>query len=242
MENEQINREKCLAKVLELQTNYQWKLMDADTLSTASMTKLETNSSPELQPTIIATYVGEALYPCFLGQQGLEKREQAARELASFLHRTLYRRWPSLAEHSSDLTQAAIKSTLQKIGSCHKGDAFLTFAASKLRTAVQKKIRQLDQDQKIDPIDMLEGQGREPSVSDNLEDGLSMEMIQKQIRHYQKTNPKATTQLEAVYLRYCEGLTVEETAERLSMTSRNVSVLTSRGLKFLRERKDEFIF
>jgi len=209
MDKHQITREQCLAKSHELQNSYGWKLITTEALSEAAMERIEHDPNTELQPTIIATYAGQALYPALLGKQNPAQREQAARELANFLHRVLCKRWPSLANSSSDLVQASLERILKQIDTCRRPETVLAFAAMKLRTVVQKKFRQLSKEQKFDSIDAMHEQG-----------------------------PK---QLEAVYLRYCADLTVEETAERLGMTRKNVSVLTSRGLKFLRERKDDLI-
>jgi len=241
MDKHQITREQCLAKSHELQNSYGWKLITTEALSEAAMERIEHDPNTELQPTIIATYAGQALYPALLGKQNPAQREQAARELANFLHRVLCKRWPSLANSSSDLVQASLERILKQIDTCRRPETVLAFAAMKLRTVVQKKFRQLSKEQKFDSIDAMHEQGRELSSPDESESGSLMEALQEQIRHYQQNHPKAAKQLEAVYLRYCADLTVEETAERLGMTRKNVSVLTSRGLKFLRERKDDLI-
>ena len=242
MDKNQITKQQCLTKSRELQANYRWQLMTAEALSEAAMESIENDPTIDLQPAIISTYAGQALYPALLGQQGTAQREQAARELADFLHRVLYKRWPSLAESPSDLIQATLERTFRQIDSCRSPETVLAFAAMKLRTVVQKEVRQLSREQKSDSIDAMHEQGQEVPSPEESESGLSMDALRDQIRRFQQAHPKAAKQFETVYLRYCDGLTVEETAERLGMTRQNVSVLTSRGLKFLRDRKDALIF
>lgn len=239
MKNNQITIQQCLTMARELQENYKWQLMTDEELSQRVMARL--NSGAELQPMTIAVYVGQAIHPAFTGTQGVSRRDQATRELANYLHRILYKKWPDLIESSADLIQATMERILTKIKACQKPETLLAFAAGKLRTEVQKKFRELKREQQAVSPDRLEEQGQELPTP-GVESRLSIEMIQGQIRHYQQRHPTAAEQLEAVYLRYCEGLTVKETAERLETSRRNVSVLANRGRKFLRERKDDFIF
>lgn len=238
----------CTNVVRELMEDNDWQLLSEDVFVTAVLVRIPPEQTIEpalLRKLCINTYCREALHPACLGTQGPQKRKRGFEELATYLYRLAYRAWPQVAE---DAAQEALVMIYQKAERCRNPGAFLAFAIQQLRDAARKlrkaQTRELSLDELLEQdfyadlpagagVGTIDEEGPEEAV---LYDDLRR-LVAAGIKRVRQENPRASRQLDAVWLRYFRELSNEEIAGLLDTTPANVSVLINRGLKKLQGDK-----
>jgi RNA polymerase sigma factor (sigma-70 family) len=238
----------CSAVVRKLMEDNDWRLLSEGVFVEAVLERItpgHTVEPEQLRKWCINTYCRDALYPACLGEQGLQRQERAFTELAMYLHRLAYWRWPQVAE---DAVQEALLIIYKKVDRCRNPGAFLAFAIQQLRDAARKSMRVETRTLSLDDLlerDLYGNISADEGVGSMEEEGVEKAVLYADLRRQFVTliedmrleNPRAHRQLDAVWLRYFRELSNEEIATVLETTPEEVSVLISRGLKKLRGDK-----
>jgi RNA polymerase sigma factor (sigma-70 family) len=238
---------------------YQWRLMAVAELVAALLARAaseqESDSGQAFTPEQIRKwaihhYCLAALHPACLGSRGSQAQQQAFQELADYLYRLAQRTWPGVAE---DATQDALVAIYEKAHLCRNSGAFLAFAIQKLRDAARRRLRAGSREFSLD--ELLEadvygemstvggGAGDADTKGGMVSDATSDAILARELRiqvverlqQLRTAHPRARRQLDTVWLRYVQELSLEEISAQLETPVENVSVLLSRGLERLRE-------
>lgn len=176
-----------------------------------------------------------ALYETCRQAQDPARREGGYAELAHFLSRAAYNRWPDLAE---DATQRALLLVYQQLDRCQSPATFLAFALNKLRQAFKEEQRA--RDKKVGELSLNGSLAEEigqanPTKNEatfplelNREECLSA--LVKAIARLPNSR-----QQKAILWKFFGGLSDHEIAARLEVTAANVRKLRHDGLARLRQ-------
>lgn len=244
MTNSLPSEAEVLLVVHSLLTHNNWQLLPSETLASLvveRMASAPTNRTP--REVAYFVYCEQALYPACRGLHGQSLRQLGFAELASFLYKKALKYGPQDAQ---DLAHQAIVAIYQNMDSCHNPGTFLAFALLQLRYCNKKRMRTVERETSLDEMMEQDLYGDEPTVDPQFSttaDSTAQQAIDHQLRTllHQRLRqlraefPRAAQQWDAIGLRYIEELTVEESAERLGVTTTALYTLVSRAMAKLRE-------
>jgi RNA polymerase sigma factor (sigma-70 family) len=181
------------------------------------------------------------LYEAFDGARGPELQRHACEELARALAGMLRQSQPDLlpSEHE-DVIQNALERIWRARASCRLPIAFLSFAASHLRSAIQQSKRQL---QRLgEPLRPASGDdGETIEISDEAPQPLAQVLNQERradvlrfLSDLRAVHPRARHQIEILELRWLEDLDYAEICARLHISLSNAQTRLSRILHTIR--------
>jgi RNA polymerase sigma factor (sigma-70 family) len=230
--------------VAKLLNDFEWQLLPMSQVAEGVVAVF-----PPSQPTTveyvrrraISIYCAQGLHPAVLGRLGPPAQQRAFEELGRYLYRVALATWRDLAQ---DITQETLVVLYEKAQDCRTPEAFLAFALQKQRDTAKKWLRSVRHTQSLD--ELLEtdpfGEPRATATTTAPASNPATETIDRELREavvqrlrtLRAESGRAGRQLEAVWLRYVQEMSLEECATVLETTPANVSVLLNRGLERLR--------
>jgi DNA-directed RNA polymerase specialized sigma24 family protein len=229
-----ISPERCQEVARDALARYGWALLTPDALA-ARMRELNAGGVvAEAWPVAVHAYCLE-LYPACAGLQGDARQQRAFEELHRYLYALSFGERPELpVERRRDLVQEALTRIWERLPHCRKPGAFLAFAAYELRSTLRPlwtnpaPLASLDQAAEV--VDT--GDNGDPSaraIAADIRRTMRACFDESLVRH-----PRARQQLEAVWLKFIEGLDDTTIGAYLATSARSVQILRSRGLRLLR--------
>lgn len=228
--------QRCAEVVERLLTRHGWRLIDRSEFARRTRAALETHGGDDVQYAAYGAY-NLALYTACSGAEGDARREQAYGELFRVLYDRAWKSYPDVCE---DATQLALAEVIARFQTCHEPRAFIPFAFRYLMGAARSLRRREGRavslerevgdegltlgDTLADPTDI---EGDAASREERLE-------LHSFLTHYVRQHPRARKQIDAVRLKYLQGLDDERISAELGVSVPNVHVLRSRGLSRLR--------
>lgn len=245
----------CQRVVLELMHKYGWHLIDEDdfvdiVVERANAVNAQTESGIQ---DIVKNVYSNTLHTACKGDEGsglCDERNQAYEELGHYLYNIAHYSRPERPEDAKEATQKALVDIYQALrdDECRSPDAFLAFSIWRLRGALthvarSKKVggnEQFSWDQLLsggresDSSTEREPRLREEmllaSPEEKTEQNLLAEAIWDELKQKHKKHPRATHQLQAVFMKHALGYENQEIAEALGAPSTGaVSNLIFRG-------------
>jgi RNA polymerase sigma factor (sigma-70 family) len=225
-----------------------WRLLSAEQLVEDLLQQPAMEQAPPEQLRILAIkrYCTLALHPACLGSLGDEARQRGFEELWNHLHRMAgAARLPITPDH----VQEAVVDLLTKAGACRKPEQFLNFAVKRMYDIARRPFRRVIKEQSLDealeanPYGELEGGANVVGTTpDSTEQSVVVAALRTQLHErfqmLRQSQPRATRQLEAAWLRYMQRLSIDECAEKLETSVSNASVLVTRGLNQFRQDEE----
>jgi RNA polymerase sigma factor (sigma-70 family) len=208
---------------------YAWILLSEEDLMTLLLQTNPAETDYARLERHARTCYSTALYEACHQTDNIERREHAYHDLAHYLYRAAYNRWPDLAE---DVTQQALLLVYEQIERCHSPATFLRFALFKLLQAFKAEMtRKPAADVPLLDDDQEGAVSNDPdeSLSDNLE---HQEFVQALVEALQRLPDER--QRHVVVLRYIAGQSDSMIAQRLAISANHVRVLRNRALERLR--------
>jgi RNA polymerase sigma factor (sigma-70 family) len=152
------------------------------------------------------------------------QRRRAYQELAGFLYRAAYNRWPDLAKEVAD---RGLMLVYQQLDRCYSPTTFLAFAFNKLRQAFTEELRAREKlDISLEEIEWDTFEDVSPApFAESEQQRILIEAIQR-LRNQR--------QQKTILWKYFEGISDEEIAARLGITAGYVRKLRFDGLAQLR--------
>jgi RNA polymerase sigma factor (sigma-70 family) len=178
------------------------------------------------------------MYLACSGMQGDLRRELGYSELFRYLYDIARRRYPAVYE---DVAQQTIELVYSHFGQCRQPGTFLAFALHQMLAAArivrrQMLLRRPAELSSQEALDAFEygsfGQRSDPStaiITNELRarfEQLSVEFLRK--------HPRARMQIEALRLKYIDGLDEATISQRLGKPTASVYVLRARAVEKLR--------
>lgn len=244
MTNSLPSDDEVLLVVRSLLTHNNWQLLPAETLASLVVERMAAAPSDKT-PREFAyfIYCEQALYPACRGLHGQSLRQLGFAELASFLYKKALKYGPQDAQ---DLAHQAIVAIYQNMDGCHHPGTFLAFALQQLRYCHTKRMRTAEREPSLDEMMEQDLYGDDPRVDSQFStttdstaqqaiDNQLQTLLRQRLRQLRAEFPRAAQQWDAFWLRYIEGLTAEESAERLGVTMTALYTLVSRAKDKLHE-------
>lgn len=229
--------QRCAEVVERLIARHDWRLIDRSEFIRRTRAALADLGSADLQYIAYGVY-NLALYQACSGAEGAQRRERAYEEL----FRVLYARaWRSYYDVCEDATQLAITDVIINFENCYEPRAFIPFAFRYLMGAARRIRRQAARDSSLEREVGEEGLtlGETLVATADIEAEAvareQREALRRFLAEYVARHPRARNQIEAVRLKFLEGLDDQRISQELGVSVANVHVLRSRGLARLRE-------
>ncbi len=233
------DQQLCQEAVGLLLARHEWQLLTPVEFAQRTYDHVRAGITADPRRAAIYTYC-EALHHACSGREGRTRRERAYTELYRWLYDIARQRYAGDAE---ELAQQALVRTFTAFEQCRLPGAFLAFALQHLRDAARSHRREYGRE-----IVSFDGSDDEPALHqtarvsethlpDPCESATNGEMrlhVAQIMAAFIRKHPRATTQLDAVWLKYIEGLDDSAISERLSKPVKRVHELRSLGLKQLR--------
>jgi len=223
----------CRATVCDMMVKYGWGLVsEGDLVDRVLRLVLESDTRSKLRTLVLQEYT-LILYDACRQNSDDQRKEQAFAELYRFIYRTAIRKWPDMAE---DLAQQALLLVYEQIENCRSPGAFLKFALFKLRQAETQHTRVLEKT-RIEKQGDQDWQGYveryTPSPHWQTTQREQLQILLEAISQIPDTRKR-----EAIVLKYFMGLSDQEIAARMGITTNNVRVLRNRGIGRLKRDGD----
>lgn len=226
--------QRCRIVVDSVLAQYGWQLLKSEELVRRAMELLASGVVSEPRPAAMHAYC-LCLYSACSGAEGPDRQAIGFTDLQRYLYQLSFGEHATLAP---DVRWEVINETLlrvwQKIEQCRNRGAFLAFTGYELRNAIRPWWA------RGVPKVSLEAIGDTPSVrGDGDPAGHVLTDELRQLVHLSfeaslQRHPRAKQQLEAVWLKYIDGLDDVTISAYLEKPVANVQVLRSRGLERLR--------
>lgn len=181
-----------------------------------------------------------ALYKACSGSLGIDQRNLAYTELSKYLYDIAHRRYPDICD---DATQQAILCIFTHFEHCRAPGAFLAFALQYLMDAVRVIRRQdsrcpwpfssfADEDHSTPGEALPAQQALDPAAM--LLAGDLRSRFEELTRSFLQKHPRAVQQLEALRLKFIDGLDESSISQRLGKSVQSIYVLRARAIEKLR--------
>jgi RNA polymerase sigma factor (sigma-70 family) len=226
----------CQTAVEALVVEREWRLLDQAAWVEQTFAEVQARA---LVPRRAAIFIySQALYLACSGAQGDLRRETGYDELFRYLYDIARRRYPLVYE---DVAQQAAELVYHRFAQCRQPGTFLAFALQQMLAAARTVRRQtvLQRPAELsgqEALDLFEygsfDQRSDPSaliITNELRarfEQLSVEFLRK--------HPRARMQLEALRLKYIDGLDEATISQRLGKPPARVYVLRARAVEKLR--------
>jgi DNA-directed RNA polymerase specialized sigma24 family protein len=233
--------ERCNAAVAQVLKRYDWRLLEANEFVRRTEDNIRTSAIENPWVAAVNVYC-QCLYTTCRGDEGPVRQERAFLELQHYLFEISFR---EVADIPTDLRWEHVNEALlriwQRLPAYYKPGAFLALAAMELRNVMRPWwSRQHGRERQAWelPPTSIDRAMEQPDAGES-PDGraISKELVQ-QVRHcfneMLRRYPRARQQLEAVWLKYIDGLDDESISQYLEKPITGVHVLRSRGLRRLR--------
>lgn len=233
------DQQPCQEAVDLLLARHEWQLLTPVEFAQRTYAHVRAGITADPQRAAIYTYC-EALHDACSGREGAARRERAYTELYRWLYDLARQRY---ADDAEELAQQALVRTFTAFEQCRQPGAFLAFALQHLRDAARSQRRRCGREAvSLDASDDEPTPHRaapvpEVSLPDPYESATNGEVrlrIAQVMATFIRKHPRAAAQLDAVWLKYIEGLDDGAISERLSKPVKRVHELRSLGLKKLR--------
>lgn len=229
--------EQCRAAVARLYERHAWSLLDRTTWAALACAHLRNGTAADPGSAAFYTY-SEALYRACSGHEGAQHQEHGYTELAHFLYHLASRRYPDV---SADATQLALYKIYRSFEQCAQPGWFFAFAKHKLMDAA-KTLRLHEQHHQARIGQRLDSDTLRDSLADPAQLDLSAGIVDDEDRQilmryraeFLRKHPRAARQLDAVWLKYIDGLNDSEISQRLCVAISDVYTLRCRGIKKLK--------
>lgn len=226
----------CLAIVEQLIAERDWQLIVRDEWARQTFQRIIGGSETDLRRAAIYIY-SQALYAACSGEQGEQRRELGYGELFRYLYDHARKRYPLLGE---DIAQQAVELTYKRFAQCRSPATFLAFTLQQVLAAARSiRPRRASEREVSGPNTRLHSDSfyrlthdvdlAAPIIDDELRAkfaALSTEFLRK--------HPRAGMQLDALRLKYIDGLDEATISRRLAKPIASVYVLRARALEKLR--------
>jgi len=216
--------------IRRLMDNYQWVLLsEAELLERVLAAWPGEGGRPHVEH-LVKNQFAIALYEACHPKAEPELRSRGYQELARFLARVAYHRWPDLA---ADVVQRALLLVHEHFERCRLPVTFPAFALSYLRWAHQKES---GYDERHQPMAADEAAHAARSVISAPDEPLALALAVEQAQAIREALASlAAQQRLAVELKYLRGWSDEAVAQHLEITPGNLRVIRYRTLRRLRE-------
>lgn len=226
--------QRCRATVDLLMAKHEWRLVDREKLIRHTVEQILSGIGADPQRVAVGVY-SQALHAACSGAEGPARQNAGYAELSRYLYDLARWRYPDVRE---DATQRALERIYTSFERCRLPIAFLAFAIQHLMDAARATRRQEnrpllerqlgDDDTREAPLDERDGP-LEQALSDE-----QREMLERRRAEFMRANPRASQQLDALWMKYIDGLDDAAIGEQLGVSVKNVYVLRSRAIKRLR--------
>jgi RNA polymerase sigma factor (sigma-70 family) len=193
---------------------------------------------PGADPYRVAVHIySQALYAACSGAQGDQQRDRGYGELFRYLYDVARKRYPLIYE---DVAQQAIELVYQHFAKCRDPGTFLAFALQQIlaaaRTVRQPRITARQSDRPVEqvPKGIYEGRDQHPDLAAPLIADELRANFERLSAEFLRKHPRAKLQLEALRLKYIDGLDVAAISQRLTKPPASIYVLRSRAIEKLR--------
>jgi RNA polymerase sigma factor (sigma-70 family) len=220
-----ISAEDCRDAIRMLISKYGWSLLSGDELVELVLETLRREGAPDGLNQAIWRQYALALYEACQQITNLDRRKQAYAELARYLYRAAYNRWPDIAE---EVAHRALILTYEKINDCKVPGAFLTFALWQARRAAQEIVRLRQKEVSLEGIAESGVDLALPSAEPPRFDEDCLRLLLDVMRRL----PERERQV--IVLKYVEGVSDEVISQRTGLSVGNIRVLRTRGIGRLR--------
>jgi RNA polymerase sigma factor (sigma-70 family) len=228
----------CSDAVKALLQRHSWQLIDEKECTRRAIVIMRAGSITDPTRAAMNAYT-LVMYNACSGAEGSQRRNLAYRELHRFLFDHACQRCADVAE---DATQRAIIRVYESFNDCRKPGAFLAFALQRLRDAV-KAIRRHERrpSQSLErsfgddliPLGDLLPDTSQPAMDEQIIAVDLQARIQQVYTEFRLRHPRAGKQLDALWLKYIDGLDDLAISRQLGTTTANVHVLRCRAIKKL---------
>jgi DNA-directed RNA polymerase specialized sigma24 family protein len=226
----------CQAAVEALVAERKWELLDRAMWVEQTFAEVLATS---LDPRRAAIYIySQALYQACSGAQGDLLRETGYGELFRYLYDIARRRYSLIYE---DVAQQAVELVYHRFAQCHQPGTFLAFALHQMLAAArivrrQTLLRRPAERSSQEALNAFEYGSFYPSSDPSvaaITNELRARFEQLSIEFLRK-HPRAWMQLEALRLKYIDGLDEAAISQRLGKPAASVYVLRARAVEKLR--------
>jgi RNA polymerase sigma factor (sigma-70 family) len=226
-------RQECEAETNRLQAWRGWRLLDRAVWA-GRAAELAAGAQVAPRRAVFHVYV-RALHAACSGAEGAARQNRGYAELFQYLYDSARRRYPTIAE---DAAQRAVERTFTDFGRCRAPGAFLAFAAQQLLLAA-RALRQQERPyaRQIDSYDLIAAQPdqRQADLAASIITAELGSRFEHLTGEFLAKHPRSARQLDALRLKYIDGLDDAAIGRRLGTTVSNIYVLRSRAIEKLRE-------
>jgi RNA polymerase sigma factor (sigma-70 family) len=233
--------DRCSVEITRVLSRYDWQLLDRQEFVRRTAENMREGQIESPWVAAVNVYC-HCLYAACRGDEGPARQERAFIELHRYLHDLSFREVATVPyDLRYDQVNEALLRIWQRMPSYYRPGAFLALAAMELRNVMRpwwSRPRRRERQPWELPPTSIELIAEQPvSGDDPGSRAISAELVQQvrscfdeMLRRY----PRARQQLEAVWLKYIDGLSDELIGQHLEKSVASVHVLRSRGLSRLR--------
>jgi RNA polymerase sigma factor (sigma-70 family) len=227
----------CQAVVDRLLVGRGWHLIEPKEWVDRTLAYVQ--ARPVADPYRVAVHIySQALYAACSGAQGDQQRDLGYGELFRYVYAIARKRYPLIYE---DAAQQAIALVYNRFTQCRTPGAFLTFAFHPLIAAARTVGQQLAIDRRTELSAALEDRNLADSLRDRHHDLVSLIITDELRASFERLSagflhkhPRAKLQLEALRLKYIDGLDEAAISQKLNKPPASIYVLRSRAIEKLR--------
>jgi len=227
----------CQAEAEQLRAERGWRLLDPAEWAARAVAYVADDARRNPRSAAVSIY-SQSLYEACSGRQGERRQDQAYDELFRYLYALARARYPLIYE---DIAQQAIERVYQRFSQCRDAGTFLSFAFHQLLSAASGMLRPRALELSGGLHGGLNGADILASLPDLRPDPVAA-LITDELRasfarlsaEFLRKHPRASLQLEALRLKYLDGLDDTAIAVRLGKPPASVYVLRARAIEKLR--------
>jgi RNA polymerase sigma factor (sigma-70 family) len=220
-----VSREDCRDAIRTLIAKYGWSLPPEDELVELVLQTLQREGAPGGLSQAIWCQYALALYEACRQTTNPDRRKRAYADLARYLYRAAYSRWPDIAE---EVAHRALILIYEKLDACKVPGAFLTFTLWQARRAAQEIVRLRQKEVSLEGIAESGVDLALPSAEPPRFDQDCLRLLLDAMRRL----PERERQV--IVLKYVEGVSDEVISQRTGLSVGNIRVLRTRGIGRLR--------
>jgi RNA polymerase sigma factor (sigma-70 family) len=229
----------CRAEVERLKVQYDWRLLSPEDWARRVFERVIAGSLAGLRPVAMHVY-SQALHAACSGAEGGRRQNHGYEELFRYLYAMAHRRHRDIAE---DATQRAIEQVFALFSRCRAPGTFLAFGLQQLQSSISTIRRQERRFGAEQALGTIERRTELAEAPDQRQADLAASIISDELRtrfeqlsvEFLREHPRAAQQLDALRLKYIDGLDEQAISRLLGKPTSSVYVLRSRAIEKLRE-------
>lgn len=229
---------QCHRAVERFLARYDWRLLERAEFVRRAGGALRSGVATTADRAATLVY-SQALYHACSGAEGRERQERGYAELYDYLYAIAHQRYP---QEWAEVAQRALSTIFEAFHTCRAPETFFAFALIHLGESAKLAWREAAR--LPESLDAPDREGAaplgttlpDPRQSNPLELVIDAELRQRLRRSLdacRRRHRRATSQLDAVWLKFIEGLDDQTISRRLARSVKSIQEMRCRGLKLL---------